>query len=99
MDHFNPHQAYSWSAVTWAGSYSGPTDVAVLDATTSFDLSGFSNPVAGRFGWALDVGGHNLSLTYTPSAVPEPGTLALGGLAAIGFAARQLRRKNRQPAA
>jgi autotransporter-associated beta strand protein len=93
MANFDPNQAYSWSAVTWAGSYSGPTDASVLDATTTFDLSGFANPNSGRFGWALDLGGHNLSLTYSPSAVPEPGTLALGGLAALGFAARKLRRK------
>jgi autotransporter-associated beta strand protein len=98
MDHFNPNQAYSWSAVTWAGSYAGPTDAAALDASTAFDLSGFANPVAGRFGWALDLGGHNLSLTYTPSAVPEPGTLALGALAALGFIARKRRRSSQQSA-
>jgi autotransporter-associated beta strand protein len=93
MDHFNPNQAYAWSAVTWAGSYAGPTDVAVLDATTNFDLSGFANPMAGRFGWALDVGGHNLSLTYTPSAVPEPGSMALLGAAGAGISWAIRRRK------
>jgi autotransporter-associated beta strand protein len=85
MDHFDPMQAYSWSAVSWAGSYAGPTDASVLDAATTFDLSGFANPVAGRFGWALDLGGHNLSLTYTPSAVPEPGTLGLAALGAVAI--------------
>jgi hypothetical protein len=84
MDHFDPNAPYSWQAVTWAGSYAGPTDASVLDAATSFDLSGFANPVAGRFGWALDLGGHSLSLTYMPSSVPEPSTL---GLVAIGAAA------------
>jgi len=71
MDHFDPNSAYSWPAVLWAGTYSGPTDKALLDAATSFDTSGFLNPVAGTFGWSL--GGSSLSLSYTPSAVPEPG--------------------------
>ena len=65
---------------------SGPTDVAALDAATNFDSSEFANPVAGTFGWKLDPVGQSLSLTYTTSAVPEPGTLFLVGLAAAGFA-------------
>jgi hypothetical protein len=52
----------------------------MLDAATSFDTSGFVNPVAGTFGWSL--GGSSLSLTYTPTAVPEPGTFVLIGAAA-----------------
>jgi autotransporter-associated beta strand protein len=82
MAGFDPSQPYSWPAVKWAGTYSGPTDVAMLNADTSFDTSGFLNPVAGTFGWNLDPAGQTLSLTYSPSAVPEPGTLALVGLAA-----------------
>jgi hypothetical protein len=91
IDHFDPNSAYSWPAVKWAGSYAGPTDVASLDAATSFDTSGFVNPVAGTFGWSLDRAGQMLSLTYTPSAVPEPRTLALLGLAAFGLIALRLR--------
>jgi hypothetical protein len=82
MDHFDPNSAHSWPAVQWAGTYSGPTDAAVLDAATSFDNSGFVNPVAGAFGWNLDPAGQSLSLTYTPTPVPEPGTLTLMGAAA-----------------
>jgi hypothetical protein len=85
MAHFDPNSAYSWPAARWAGSYSGPTDVAALDAATSFDTTAFLNPVAGTFGWNLDLAGQTLSLTYTPSAVPEPGTLVLSGMAAIGW--------------
>jgi hypothetical protein len=92
MDHFDPNSAYSWPAVQWAGTYSGPTDRALLDAATSFDTSAFANPVAGTFGWSLDVPDHTLSLTYTPTAVPEPGTLALVGMAAIGWGMFRRRR-------
>jgi autotransporter-associated beta strand protein len=83
MDHFDPNNTYVWPAITWTGSYAGPTDEATLDASTTFDASGFANPVKGTFGWALDAGGHTLSLTYTPSAVPEPGTLVLVVLATL----------------
>ena len=55
---------------------------------------GWGVALGGTFGWDLDSGGHSLSLVYTPSAVPEPGTLALVGLAAaIGW--RQRRRFGR----
>jgi T5SS/PEP-CTERM-associated repeat protein len=75
MDHFDPTQPYSWTAVQWTGAYTGPTSVAALDATTAFDLSGFANPVTGSFGWSFVPDGHSLDLNYTP--VPEPGSLAL----------------------
>jgi fibronectin-binding autotransporter adhesin len=84
MADFDPASAYSWPAAHWAGTYAGPTDVATLDASTSFDTSGFLNPTAGTFGWSLS--GSSLSLTYTPSAVPEPGTIGLVSAAAAGLA-------------
>ena len=68
----------------WAGTYLGPTGAAMLDAATNFDTSGFENPIAGTFGWSLDPANQTLSLTYTPTAVPEPGTFTLCGFAAIG---------------
>jgi hypothetical protein len=85
MANFDPAQSYAWPAARWDGTYSGPTDVATLDAATSFDTSRVLNPIVGAFGWSLDVPDHTLSLTYTPTAVPEPGTLALAGMAAIGW--------------
>jgi autotransporter-associated beta strand protein len=98
MDHFDPSRSYSWSAVEWTGSYVGPSDASVLNASTAFETAGFLNPIGGGFGWSLDQDGHTLSLTYTPTAVPEPGTLALVGAAAFGgwWRHRQARRKLRQ---
>jgi fibronectin-binding autotransporter adhesin len=88
MADFDPARSYVWPAVQWTGSYSGPMDTGTLNAATTFDTSGFLNPVAGTFGWQLDSSDHTLSLTYTPSAVPEPGSLALLGFAAVAGAYR-----------
>jgi autotransporter-associated beta strand protein len=99
MADFDPTKAYSWPAFEWKGSYSGPTDPTILAASTTFDVSGFHNQVAGVFGWSFDGAGGSLSLTYTPSAVPEPGTLcltAVGGLAA-GWIARRRKRDGAKP--
>jgi hypothetical protein len=63
---------------------SQPT-TAAPDAATTFDMSGFNNPVDRTFGWSLDPASQTLSLFYTPSAVPEPGTFTLLGVAAVGW--------------
>jgi hypothetical protein len=85
MADFDPARSYAWPAVTWAGIYTGPADGTALAAATTFDTSGFQNPVTGVFGWTLDAGSRTLSLTYTP--VPEPATLALTGAAAVAWVA------------
>ncbi len=94
MADFDPTQAYSWTAARWLGTYSGPTDAATLNADTSFDTSGIVNPIAGTFGWSLDPSDQTLSLIYTPSAVPEPGTLALVGVATVAGWVSRRRLKN-----
>jgi fibronectin-binding autotransporter adhesin len=83
MDHFDLSLAYSWTAVEWTGAYTGPANVAALDATTAFDTSGIVNAFSGSFGWQFGPDGHSLDLTYTP--VPEPGTLLLVGAASLGL--------------
>ena len=88
MADFDPTRSYIWVAVHWIGAYAGPVDVANLNADTAFDASGFSNPVAGSFGWNLDPADHTLSLTYTPTTVPEPGTFSLVAVAAIAWVTR-----------
>jgi T5SS/PEP-CTERM-associated repeat protein len=104
MDHFDPSLPYSWLAVGWAGAYHGPPDAAALDASTAFDTGGFLNPIAGPFGWSLDAANRTLSLTYTPTAVPEPGTLGPALAAAVWLASRRrgpnrrYARSNHEPA-
>jgi hypothetical protein len=78
-------------AAQWSGAYSGPTDTATLDAATSFDTSGFVNNFNGTFGWTF--GGSSLSLSYTPTPVPEPGTLGLISIAALAGLRRVSRRR------
>ena len=99
MANFNPAQPYDWSFLTYAGTYSGPTDSATLTADTLLDTSTFVNAVApgSTFTIALEPnasgGGGTMDLLYTP--VPEPGTLALVGLGglALGWTARRRRAK------
>jgi fibronectin-binding autotransporter adhesin len=94
MADFDPTRPYSWAAVRWTGGYSGPADTAALAGATNFDTSGFANPLAGTFGWSLDAADRTLSLTYTPGAVPEPGTLTLTGLVGLGWC---LSRRRNEP--
>jgi autotransporter-associated beta strand protein len=97
MADFDPMRFYSWPAVEWTGMYSGPTELAALNAATNFDTSGFANPITGAFGWSLDSAGQTLSLTYTPSAVPEPGTLVMASAAAFGWTMFGRRRRTGRP--
>jgi hypothetical protein len=88
---FDPTQSYSWRLFSYAGTYTGPTDTASLDASTIFDDASFLNAHPGRFDWVLNQTSQEMDLVYTPTAVPEPGTLWL--VAAAGLAcSRRLHR-------
>jgi autotransporter-associated beta strand protein len=90
MANFDPSKPYSWPIMTYQGTYTGPTDSATLTADTRFDLSQFQNPIAGQFSLALDPVNGALDVVYSPlTAVPEPGTLALVGVAAGALAWRR----------
>ena len=103
MSDFDATQSYRWAFINFQGPYTGPTSDAMLDADTLFDQTLFVNsiPSGAAFSWDLTFVGGNplnggeLDLIYTPSTVPEPGTLALTGLAglAAGWVARRRRAK------
>jgi hypothetical protein len=94
MDHFDASQSFAWPFAQWATTYSGPTSDAALTAATEFDATGFQNATnGGSFGWRLDEPGQTLFLTFTPSAVPEPGALALLAVAATAAGYRRWRRE------
>jgi hypothetical protein len=85
MSDFDPTQSYLWKMFSYQGAYTGSTDTASLDASTVIDDAGFLNPHAGRFDLVLNQASREMDLTFTPTAVPEPGALALTGLAAAGW--------------
>jgi T5SS/PEP-CTERM-associated repeat protein len=97
MANFNNLQPYAWKFVSWQGTYTGPTDDAALSATVLFDASNFVNTLdpAGKFSLHYDGVAKEIEVIY---AVPEPGSLTLGGLAAIGWVAYWRRRWAAGPA-
>jgi autotransporter-associated beta strand protein len=68
MDNFDPTKSYTWKAVHWTGTYTGPTDVAALNASTVFNTDAFANQINGTFSWQLDLTTQTLSLVYTPNS-------------------------------
>jgi fibronectin-binding autotransporter adhesin len=87
MANFDNKQQYAWKFVSWQGTYTGPTDDAALSNTVLFDASNFVNPLdpAGKFSLHYNGAAKEIDVVY---AVPEPGTLALVGVAAIGLLVR-----------
>jgi autotransporter-associated beta strand protein len=95
MSDFDSSKSYLWKLFAYQGTYTGPTDTASLDASTVIDDSGFLNPHPGRFDLVLVRSSKEMDLMYTPTAVPEPGTLLLMATAGIGLF-RAIRRGRRR---
>lgn len=91
MSGFNPAKPYTWPVIYYQGTYNGPTDSATLTADTLFDTSEFQNPINGTFSLQFDAANRSIDLVYTPSPVPEPGTLVLtvAGIAIAGYVPRR----------
>jgi autotransporter-associated beta strand protein len=92
MTSFDPNISFTWPVFQWSGVYTGPTDDTTLTSTVLLDKSNFvnsTNPTA-QFIFHYDATNKQIDLVYS---VPEPGTMALGGLAAAGLAMRMLRRR------
>ena len=87
--HFVDANNYSWTLVsTTAGITGFSAGDFTINTLRNNGTDGFSNPFTGKF--SVDVSGNSLQLIYT--AVPEPATWALIGLAALGLAATRRRR-------
>ncbi len=82
---FHTTQRYDWLIVRAANGVNFYSPDAFL-----IDTSGFANPTGGGTFQVALVGGTEIHLTFTP--VPEPGSLALTGLAAGAWALLRRRR-------
>jgi fibronectin-binding autotransporter adhesin len=91
MANFDPLKNFNWKFVSWQGNYTGPTTDAALSSTVLFDASTFVNPTdpAGKFSLHYDGTNKEIDVVYS---VPEPGTLGLVGLTAVGWVAYWRRR-------
>jgi autotransporter-associated beta strand protein len=93
---FNPAATYQWDFITTTSGGS----LAALQNDFALSLGSFaSEPGLFTIGaGSLGTGGF-VAIDYSPSAVPEPGSMILAGLAAMGMAGMGWRQRRRQQAA
>jgi fibronectin-binding autotransporter adhesin len=94
---FNPTQAYQWDFITATGGLPGSINANEF----ALDTHLFGDATSGTFSIAVGTGVGGIgyvALDYSPSAVPEPGSMILAGLASLGMAGMGWRqRRRRQP--
>jgi autotransporter-associated beta strand protein len=110
MANFDPTQADQWEIMRMepgAGLYTSlsggspvnPSTFVYDPAAVAVQTSGFQNPtLGGVFSTAFEpngLGTYSLFVTFSPSAVPEPGTMALVGLGGLGLSWLSRRRRAR----
>jgi len=86
-------------------NFDGMTDYSLLFASTtggitgfgtglfSFDTTGFQNSFGGD--WSVSQAGNDLFVNYSVAAVPEPSSIIVLGLGAVGFVTARRRKRTR----
>ncbi|HEX4129577.1 MAG TPA: autotransporter-associated beta strand repeat-containing protein [Pirellulales bacterium] len=92
LGNWNPNASYQWLIATSSNDAFTPATVAALNSNLSWAQFHGYNTLDGSFSLVSSGDFGSLYLDYT--AVPEPGTLALGTLAAGGLGWRIRRRKS-----
>ena len=91
---FNPASSYQWDIITAAGGLPGgltSQDFSLNTAALGVEPGSFSIAVGTMTG-----GVGYVAIDYSPSAVPEPGSMLLAGLAALGMAGLGWRRRRQR---
>ncbi|HEY5312861.1 MAG TPA: autotransporter-associated beta strand repeat-containing protein, partial [Pirellulales bacterium] len=96
---FNPNGSYQWEYITFTGSYiNNSTGDLSLNQIFTFNSSSITefvaqNPGALLSDFSVSMSGNVLYIDYGPSAVPEPGSMLLAAIAAMGAAGFGWRRR------